>query len=147
LKYLNPVNYSQKEVTQNSNHNSTNTMKNFILIFKGLYFGKILIDENECYNFHENIIDWLNDKDLHQIEVIHCDFLESGKTFYEFIGYEPYRPLINNEFVGLIISLKALTIHHVEDWVIKLPEIQNKNLYVELRATADLINTNFLLTN
>jgi hypothetical protein len=147
LKYLNHVNYSQKEIAQNSNYNLTNTMKNFMLLFKGLYFGRILIDENECYHFHEDIIDWLNDRDLYQIEVIHCDFLESGKTFYEFIGYEPYLPLINNEFVGLIISIKALTIHHVEDWVHKLPEIKNKNLYVELRATADLINTNFLIKN
>jgi hypothetical protein len=119
-------------------------MKNFMLIFKGLYFGRILLDEKECYVFHENIIDWLKEKDSYQIEIIHCDFLQSGKTFYEYIGYEPFFPLVNNEFVGLIISLKALSINHVEDWIQKLPQIKNKNLYVELRNASELINTNFL---
>ena len=119
-------------------------MKNFTLIFKGLYFGRILMDEKECYRFHETIIDWINEKDEYQIEVTHCDFLQSGKTFYEFIGYEPFLPLINEEFAGLIISLKAISIEKVEAWIKRLPHIKHQNLYIELRNTSELINTNFL---
>jgi hypothetical protein len=122
-------------------------MKNFTLIFKGLYFGRMLSDEKESCNFHETIIDWLAKKDSYQIEVIHCDFLESGKTFYESIDYEPFMPLINHEFVGLIISLKAKTFEQVEEWLSKLPKEKNQNLYIELRNASELINTNFLTNN
>lgn len=79
------------------------------------------------------------------IEVIHCDFLESGKTFYEFISYEPFLPLINEDFAELIIRLKAQNIKQVESWVKRLSIIKNHNMYVELRVVSELIKTNLLI--